>query len=84
MTVEQLLIVLLIGGIAGWVAGILVKGHGHGIIANIVVGIIGALIGSYAFAQLGIAAGGLLGALATATVGAVILLLILRLFKSIS
>jgi uncharacterized membrane protein YeaQ/YmgE (transglycosylase-associated protein family) len=77
MTVEELLIILLVGGIAGWIAGLLVKGRGHGIIVNIVVGIIGAFIGGWVFAQLGIAITGLLGSIVMATCGAVILLLIL-------
>ncbi|MGY6588368.1 MAG: GlsB/YeaQ/YmgE family stress response membrane protein [Wenzhouxiangella sp.] len=81
MTLEQLLIILLIGGIAGWVAGVLVRGRGHGIIVNIVVGIIGAFIGGWVFAQLGIATAGLLGSLVVATVGAIILLALLRLLK---
>jgi uncharacterized membrane protein YeaQ/YmgE (transglycosylase-associated protein family) len=77
MTVEELLIILLVGGIAGWIAGLLVKGRGLGIIVNIVVGIIGAFIGGWVFAQLGIAISGLLGSIVMATCGAVILLLIL-------
>ena len=81
MTLEQILIILLIGGVAGWIAGILVKGRGHGIIVNIVVGIIGAFIGGWVFAQLGLALGGLIGQLDVATVGAIILLLILRALK---
>jgi uncharacterized membrane protein YeaQ/YmgE (transglycosylase-associated protein family) len=81
MTLEELLIILLVGGIAGWVAGILVKGRGHGIIVNIVVGIIGAFIGGWVFAQLGIALAGIGGQLAMATIGAIILLLILRALK---
>jgi uncharacterized membrane protein YeaQ/YmgE (transglycosylase-associated protein family) len=81
MTLEELLIILLVGGIAGWVAGVLVRGRGHGIVVNIVVGIIGAFIGGWVFAQLGIAIAGILGSIVMATCGAIILLLILRVLK---
>ena len=84
MTIESLLMFLLIGGIAGWVAGILVRGRGHGIIANIVVGIIGAFIGGFIFTELGITTGGLLGSLVMATSGAIILLLVLRALKGVT
>lgn len=72
---------LLIGLVAGWLAGQLTKGGGFGIVGDLIVGVIGALLGGWLFGQLGIAAGGLIGALITATVGAVILVLLLRLVK---
>ena len=73
---------LVIGGIAGWIASLFVgTSESQGIILNVVVGIIGAFIGSFVFGLLGITAeGNILGNLITATVGAVILLSILRLF----
>ncbi|WP_338667975.1 GlsB/YeaQ/YmgE family stress response membrane protein [Pseudodesulfovibrio methanolicus] len=71
---------VLIGLVAGWLAGMLMKG-GFGLIGDIVVGILGAVIGGYVFGLLGINSGGLLGAIVTATVGAVILIFILRLFR---
>jgi uncharacterized membrane protein YeaQ/YmgE (transglycosylase-associated protein family) len=82
MTLESLLLFLLVGGIAGWVAGILVRGRGHGILTNIVVGVIGAFIGGFIFTELGIVTAGLLGSLVVATIGAIILLLLLRALKS--
>ena len=72
---------LLIGLVAGWLAGQLTKGGGFGIVGDLVVGVIGALLGGWLFGLLGITAGGLLGALITATVGAVVLVVLLRLIK---
>lgn len=77
----DLLWFILIGICAGWLAGQLTKGGGFGLVGDLVVGVIGALLGGWLFGQLGIAAGGLLGALITATVGAIILILLLRLIK---
>jgi uncharacterized membrane protein YeaQ/YmgE (transglycosylase-associated protein family) len=72
---------LLIGLAAGWLAGQLVKGRGFGLVENLVIGVIGALIGGFVFGQLGVNASGLLGSLIAATVGAVILLFLLRLIR---
>lgn len=73
---------LLIGLIAGWLAGTLMKGGGFGIIGDIVVGIIGALLGGWVFGLLGVSmGGGLLGAIVTATIGACLLIFLLRLIK---
>lgn len=83
MDLTSLLIFLAIGAVAGWLAGMLVKGGGFGLLGDIVVGIIGALVGGWLFGALGIVAGGLLGAIITATVGAVVLLLIVRLIKRV-
>lgn len=70
---------IIIGLVAGFLAGTVVKGHGFGILGDLIVGVIGALLGGFLFGLLGITAGGLLGALITAFVGAVVLLLLLRL-----
>jgi uncharacterized membrane protein YeaQ/YmgE (transglycosylase-associated protein family) len=73
---------ILIGLCAGWLAGQLMKGSGFGPIGDIVVGVIGALIGGSLFSHLGVyPEGGLLGSLVVATVGALILLFLLRLIK---
>ena len=73
---------LLVGVIAGWLAGVLVKGGGFGLIGDLVVGIIGALIGGLFFSGLaGFAGGGLLGSILVATLGAVLLLVVLRVMK---
>ena len=83
MTIESLIIVLLIGAIAGWLAGVLVKGYGFGLLGNIVVGIVGAFIAGLIFPAVGLSfGGGILGSILFATVGAVILLVCLRLVKS--
>jgi uncharacterized membrane protein YeaQ/YmgE (transglycosylase-associated protein family) len=73
---------LLIGLLAGWLAGLLVKGRGFGLVANLIVGVIGALVGGFVFGQLGVTTGGWVGELLSATVGAVILLVLLKLIRS--
>jgi len=74
---------ILIGLAAGWLAGQLVKGSGFGMLGDIIVGVIGALIGGFLFSALGVSSGGgLLGSLIVATIGAVVLLFGLRLIKS--
>ena len=75
---------LIIGAVAGWLAGILVKGSGFGLIGDLVVGILGAFIGGWLFTQFGVGMGGMpveIGALIVATVGAVVLLFVIRLIK---
>jgi uncharacterized membrane protein YeaQ/YmgE (transglycosylase-associated protein family) len=77
-----LILFILIGLAAGWLAGQIVKGGGYGVIGDIIVGVIGALIGGFLFQRSGAFAGsGLLGSLIVATIGAVILLFVLRLIK---
>lgn len=73
---------ILIGLTAGWLAGQLMKGGGFGVVGDIVVGMIGALLGGFLFRTLGMSAGGgLLGSLIVAVIGAVVLLFLLRLIK---
>ncbi|RQT59773.1 GlsB/YeaQ/YmgE family stress response membrane protein [Burkholderia cepacia] len=73
---------LIIGAIAGWLAGLLVKGGGFGLIVDIIVGIVGAVIGGWLAGLLGISIGsGFIGSVIVAVVGAVILLFVIRLFK---
>jgi uncharacterized membrane protein YeaQ/YmgE (transglycosylase-associated protein family) len=73
----------LIGACAGWLAGQLVKGSGFGLVGDIIVGVIGSVIGGSLFSTFGIATGsGLLGSLIIATIGAVVLLFALRLIKT--
>ena len=81
MTTESILGALIIGAIAGWLAGKLMKGGGFGLFGNIVVGIIGAVIGQFVFGFIGIAAGGIISSIVIATVGASILLFVVGLFK---
>jgi uncharacterized membrane protein YeaQ/YmgE (transglycosylase-associated protein family) len=72
---------ILIGIIAGWLAGQLVKGHGMGVLVDLLVGIVGSVLGGFIFGLLGLGAYGLIGRLVMATVGAVVLLLLVRLIK---
>jgi uncharacterized membrane protein YeaQ/YmgE (transglycosylase-associated protein family) len=73
---------LIVGLVAGWLAGVLVKGGGFGVIGDLVVGVIGAVLGGWLFSTLGASGGGgLLGSIIVATVGAVVLLFIVRLVK---
>lgn len=66
---------LFIGAIAGWITGLITKGKSFGIIVNIIVGVLGAVVGGWLFRLLGIhTSGGLFGELLTAVVGAIILL----------
>ncbi len=71
----------LIGLAAGWLAGQLTKGSSFGLVGDLVIGVIGAILGGFLFGLLQISATGLLGQLIVATVGAVVLLLLLRQFK---
>ena len=72
---------LLIGLVAGWLAGKISRGKGFGCITDIILGLIGAFLGGWIFVKLGIFGGGWLYSLAAATVGAVVLVLIARLFS---
>jgi uncharacterized membrane protein YeaQ/YmgE (transglycosylase-associated protein family) len=76
-----LLWTILIGIIAGFLAGKVVKGHGMGVLVDLIVGIVGSIVGGWLFAAVGLAAYGLIGRLFTAFVGAVILLLLVRAIK---
>ena len=81
MAITDLIIFLVIGAVAGWLAGVIMKGSGYGLVGDIIVGVIGSLIGGWLFGLLGIAAGGLIGSIIAAVVGAIILIAILRLIK---
>ena len=78
----DLLYFLLVGAVAGWLAGQVMKGRGFGTLWNIILGIIGGIIGGWLFGVLGISAGGgLLGSIITAAVGAVVLIFVAGFFK---
>ena len=81
MDSNSLVMVLIIGALAGWLAGKIMKGKGFGIPINIVVGIIGAIIGGFLFGLLGVTTGGFIGSLVTATIGAIVLLFAISLVK---
>ncbi|WP_245000428.1 GlsB/YeaQ/YmgE family stress response membrane protein [Marinobacter daepoensis] len=72
---------LIIGGLAGWLAGLIMKGKGFGVLANIGIGIVGSFIGGFLFGVLQLSAHGAVGRLVTATVGAVLLLAIVNKIK---
>jgi uncharacterized membrane protein YeaQ/YmgE (transglycosylase-associated protein family) len=75
---------LIIGAVAGWLAGLIVRGGGYGIIGDIVVGIVGAVLFGWLFGAMGIATGsGIIGSIIAAVIGAVILILILRLVSRV-
>ena len=69
---------LIIGGIAGWLAGTIMKGEGYGVLMNILLGIVGGLVGGLVFGLLGLQPTNLIGQLISATVGAVLLIVLVR------
>jgi uncharacterized membrane protein YeaQ/YmgE (transglycosylase-associated protein family) len=73
---------IITGLIAGWLTGKLMKGEGYGIFADILLGLVGAVIGSWIFSALGIFVYGTIGFLAMATVGAIVLVSIVHLVRS--
>ena len=82
MDAQGIIVWLVIGAIAGWLAGTLLRGGGFGLIGDIIVGIIGAVLGGWLAGVLGLhLASGLISAIITATVGAIILILIVRVIK---
>jgi uncharacterized membrane protein YeaQ/YmgE (transglycosylase-associated protein family) len=72
---------IVIGILAGWIAGKIVKGHGMGVAVDLLVGIVGSVLGGWIFGLLGLAAFGLIGRLVMAIVGACVLLLLVRALK---
>src|SRR6202047_4927114 len=82
MSGESLLVILFVGVIAGWLAGHIVRGTGFGLVGDLVVGIIGAFIGDWLLPRLGVhLGGGIVAAIADATLGAIVLLLVVRLVR---
>jgi len=85
MTIEAVIIWLVIGAIAGWLAGLIVKGYGFGLIGNIVVGVVGAFIAGWLLPQIGFTlVGGIVAEIVNAVVGAVILLLVIGLVRKVT
>jgi uncharacterized membrane protein YeaQ/YmgE (transglycosylase-associated protein family) len=82
MTLEAIVIWLIVGALAGWIAGLIVKGYGLGLIGNIVVGIVGAVIAGWLLPRIGIViGGGFVASIINAVIGAVILLVIIGLIR---
>ncbi len=78
----EFLYFLIVGAIAGWLAGQIMKGSGFGLLWNIILGIVGGLVGGWLFGELGISAGGgLLGSIITSAIGAIVVVFIAGLFK---
>ncbi len=85
MQIESLLILLLIGAVAGYLAGLIVKGYGFGLVGNIVVGIVGALVAGWLLPRLGLFTGsGVLGDIISATIGAVVLLILIGFVRKVA
>jgi uncharacterized membrane protein YeaQ/YmgE (transglycosylase-associated protein family) len=82
MNIPEWVWFLIIGAAAGWLAGTIMRGGGFGLIGNIIVGIVGAVVGGWLFSIMGIAAGAsLIGSLVTSVIGAVVLLYVVSLLK---
>ncbi len=82
MSNQSLVIILLVGLIAGWLAGQIMQGAGLGLVGDLVVGILGAFIGDWLLPRIGVHLGtGPLSAIVNATIGALVLLLALRLIR---
>ncbi len=82
MSSENLLVILFVGLVAGWLAGQIVRGTGLGLVGDLVFGILGAFVGSWLLPKIGIHLGtGIISAIINATVGAVVLLLLVRLVR---
>jgi uncharacterized membrane protein YeaQ/YmgE (transglycosylase-associated protein family) len=85
MDLTALVVIIIIGAIAGWLAGQIVKGSGFGLVGDIVVGIIGALVAGWLFPRIGLSlGGGIIGSIISAAIGAIIVLVIVRLVKRAS
>lgn len=83
MTVQTLLVWLVVGAVAGWLAGQIVKGHGFGLVGNIIVGIVGAFLAGWLLPGLGLGLAGIVGSIVYAAIGAIILLLLIGLIKRV-
>jgi uncharacterized membrane protein YeaQ/YmgE (transglycosylase-associated protein family) len=82
LSTESLLVILLVGLAAGWLAGQIVQGTGFGLVGDMIIGIVGAFIGDWLMPQLGLHLGlGIVGAIVNATIGAIVLLLVIRLVR---
>ena len=82
MSAQSLIVILIIGAIAGWLAGLIVRGAGFGLIGNIIIGIIGAFVASWLLPRLGVSLGSsALRDIINATIGAVVVLVIVSLIR---
>lgn len=82
MGIESIIVWLIVGAIAGWLAGLIVEGAGFGLIGNIVIGIVGAVVAGWLLPQLGVSLGsGVIAAIINAAIGGIIVLVILSLIR---
>ena len=84
MDIMAVIVTLIIGAVAGWLAGVLVEGAGFGLLINMLLGIAGAFIAALLFPRLGLGltlGGGIVGAIVTSALGAIVLLLIINLVQ---
>jgi uncharacterized membrane protein YeaQ/YmgE (transglycosylase-associated protein family) len=81
VSLQHLVFFLIIGAIAGWIAGLITKGSGFGVVGNILVGIVGAFLGGFCFGLLGIAAFSLIGQLIFAVLGALLFIWLLSFIR---
>ena len=84
MGIESIIVWLIVGAIAGWLAGLIVKGGGFGLLGNIVLGIIGAVVAGWLLPTLGVHLGtGIIGAIIDSVIGGVVVLVIISLIKRV-
>ena len=84
MEITHVLVWLVIGALAGWLAGLVVRGGGFGLIGDIVVGIIGAVVAGYLLPRLGVSLGsGFVAAVLSAAIGAIVVLVVIKLIKRV-
>ena len=82
MGIESIIVWMIVGAIAGWLAGLIVKGGGFGLLGNIVIGIVGAVVAGWLLPQLGIRLGtGIVSAIINSAIGGIIVLVILSLIR---
>jgi uncharacterized membrane protein YeaQ/YmgE (transglycosylase-associated protein family) len=85
MQPDSLLVFLLIGAVAGFLAGLIVKGYGFGVVGNVIVGIVGAVVGGWLLPRLGLFVGGdIIGQIVSATIGAVVLLVLISFVRRVA
>jgi uncharacterized membrane protein YeaQ/YmgE (transglycosylase-associated protein family) len=84
MGIESIIVWLIVGAIAGWLAGLIVKGGGFGLLGNIVIGIIGAVVAGWLLPTLGVHLGtGIIGAIIDSVIGGVVVLVVISLIKRV-
>lgn len=82
INIEQLLVLVVVGLAAGWLAGLIMKGRGQGLAVNLIVGVVGAYLGNWLFGLIGVSLGsGFVGLIVTALIGAIVLLALVKLVK---